>query len=575
MIDPKNPSPSVPLPKDSPVDISQLIPNIPPVSGQTSPPEPKTAPLESLSGSVNLNAQPISVPPAMPQPVSPPSPVVSAAPPVEPQPMQMVTEVVAPLKETFVVPTGAVPEPSPAQPLHAPQGVIPQQTLPNTSSPPPPVHRGSFLGGVVKFLVFLLFLGILAGAGYFGWKMFSSQGQVTLTYWGLWEPEEVIRPILADFEAKNPQIKVVYTKQSPRQYRQRLASAIERGEGPDIFRFHNTWVAMLRNELAPVPDTVLSLSEFTNTFYDVAKRDLVGGSTIYGLPLTIDGLGLFVNDDLLLKAGVTVPVTWEDMLSVVPKLTVRDGDAITTSAIALGTTGNVEHFSDILGVMFLQNGADIANPVGREAQEALLFYRKFSDPTDPVYTWNANLDNSLQAFASGRLAMMLAPSWRAFDIAQINPTVKFRIVPIPQLPGNTVTWASYWVEGVSTKSKHQKQAFTLLKYLVSNEALMKLYTESSKVRLFGEPYARKDLAGSLTSDQYVGAYISQAPNARSFPLASKTSDEGLNDQMIKYLEDAVNGLQEGAAPSAVLQTAAAGFRQVLTRYGLVTSATTQ
>ncbi|MEK7119149.1 MAG: hypothetical protein AAB889_01355, partial [Patescibacteria group bacterium] len=64
----------------------------------------------------------------------------------------------------------------------------------------------------------------------------------------------------------------------------------------------------------------------------------------------------------------------------------------------------------------------------------------------------------------------------------------------------------------------------------------------------------------------------QAPNAKSFPLASRTFDNGLNDKLIKYLEDAVNGLAQGSAPKAVLDTASAGFRQVLGSYGLSSSA---
>ena len=178
------------------------------------------------------------------------------------------------------------------------------------------------------------------------------------------------------------------------------------------------------------------------------------------------------------------------------------------------------------------------------------------------------MDNSIYAFAIGRVAMIIAPSWRAFDVKQISPTLRFKIVPVPQLPGNTVNWASYWVEGVSTKSKYPEQAWTFVKYLTSREAATKLYTEAAKTRLFGEPYARVDLGSSIADDPYAGAYIKAAPTAKSFPLASRTFDNGLNDKLIKYMEDAVNSLGQGAAPTAALETASAGVRQVLTSYGL-------
>lgn len=468
-----------------------------------------------------------------------------------------------PTAETFVIPPAA--SDTPENPF-IPQGVVSE----TTAAP----KRGSGLARrILMIVVFLLLLvGFLAG-GRFILGLFTGSKEVTITYWGLWENDTIIAPVITAFEAANPKIKVQYLKQSPRQYRERLQAAITRGDGPDVFRFHNTWIPMLKNDLALVPKTVMTSAEFTATFYPIAVSNLVAGASIFGIPMEIDGLGLYYNEDLFTAAGITTPpTTWEEVLNLVPKLTVKSDAAITTSAIALGTTGNVENFSDILATMMLQNGANLVEPTGKEAEETLVFYRKFVTPTDPVYTWNETLDNSIYAFSIGKVAMILAPSWRAFDIKQINPNLRFKIAPIPQLPGNTVTWGSYWVEGVSSKTKYPDQAWIFLKYLTSKEAVTKLYTEEAKVRLFGEPYARIDLGSSLESDPYAGAFIKQAKTAKSFPLSSRTFDNGLNDKLIKYMEDAVNGLGQGSAPTAVLQTMAAGFKQVLSTYGLVSAA---
>lgn len=422
---------------------------------------------------------------------------------------------------------------------------------------------------IAIFLVVIL--GVLIGGRYV-MGLIGGSKPVTLTYWGLWENDATLASVLADFQASHPKIKVVYSKQSPKQYRERLQAFIAKGDGPDVFRFHNTWVPMLRNELAPAPKTIMSASEFSSTFYPVASADLIGGQSIYGMPMMIDGLGLYYNEDLFQAAGVSPPTTWEELLNLVPRLTVKRDTTIITSAIALGTTGNVENFSDILATMIMQNGAKLSSLSGKEAEEALVFYRKFANPADPVYTWNETLDNSIYAFASGKVAMIIAPSWRIFDIKQISPSLRFKTVPLPQLPGNTATWASYWVEGVSTKSKYQQQAWELVNYMAGKEATTKMFTEASKSRLFGEPYARVELGNLLSNDPYVGAYIRQAPAAKSFPLASRTFDNGINDKLIKYLEDAVNAVGQGTAPTAALETAASGFRQVLGSFGLTTGA---
>ena len=136
--------------------------------------------------------------------------------------------------------------------------------------------------------------------------------EATITYWGLWENDTTVRGMIAAFEAENPTIKIQYIKQSPKQYRERLQSAINRGEGPDAFRFHNTWISMIHNQLAPVPHSVLNPQDFSNTFFQVAGNDLVNGATIFGIPMMIDGLGLYVNQDLLAGAGLQAPATWTD-----------------------------------------------------------------------------------------------------------------------------------------------------------------------------------------------------------------------------------------------------------------------
>ncbi|OGG08600.1 hypothetical protein A2154_00645 [Candidatus Gottesmanbacteria bacterium RBG_16_43_7] len=499
------------------------------------------------------------------KPNRPVSPVTVA--PVEPQPKAQ--------PQTVVVPTGLELQPE-SNTVNVPlANNQTEKSPPSTIIQPQPKSSG----GIMRIIWILIVVGIIAGIGWAVAKLalpfLGNLQPVTITYWGLWENDAIIKPIITDFESKNPKIKVEYVSSSHRQYRERLTAAINRGEGPDVFRFHNTWVPMLVNILDTVPAEIMSVSAFSSAFYPIAASDLISGSRIYGIPLMIDGLGLYINEDLFTASGASVPSTWEEVLALVPLLTVKEGESITTSAIALGTTANIDHFSDIVAVMMLQNGVRLSSPTGTEAEEALIFYRKFADPADPVYTWNETLDNSVYAFAVGRVAMILAPSWRAFDIKQINPDLKFKIAPIPQLPGKSVTWASYWVEGVSDKSQYKQQAWQFVKFLSESETLTKLYSEESKYRLFGEPYSRVDMAEFLENDPYTEAFVSQARDAKSFPLASRTHDNGLNDRLAKYLEDAVNSVIAGSAPSEALSKMSSGFTQIFSQYGLTTSAVQQ
>jgi ABC-type glycerol-3-phosphate transport system substrate-binding protein len=167
--------------------------------------------------------------------------------------------------------------------------------------------------------------------------------------------------------------------------------------------------------------------------------------------------------------------------------------------------------------------------------------------------------------------MMIAPSWRAHDVIAISPNLEFGIAPVPQLDEPSITWASYWVEGVSTKSSRAKQAaaWKFLKYASEKETLRQWYANiTSSSRRFGEPFSRVDMADQLSSDPLVGAYIRQAPAAQTWYLASYTFDNGLNDSIIKYYEDAVNAVNNGQSPEQALSTVEQGITQVFERYNI-------
>lgn len=389
--------------------------------------------------------------------------------------------------------------------------------------------------------------------------------EVVLQYWGLWEPEEVMSDILADFERQNPGVRVDYVQQSSRDYRERLQTAIAAGQGPDVFRFHASWTPMLRAELAPIPSSVISGSEFGETFYPVASQQLQSGGQVVGVPLMYEGLALIYNTEIFQTANLDPPSTWAELQTVARQLTIRtSGGGIERAGAALGNTSNVEHFSDILALLMLQNNADFANPNSPEARDALRFYTNFATGSNPV--WGSDLPMSSVAFAREDVAMIFAPSWRILEILTMNPDVPIGVAPVPQLSDERIAWASYWAEGVSARSQHQELAAELVGFLAEPEVLRQFYDAASQVRYFGEIYPRQDMADELADDPLVGAYLQDAPYAQSWYLNSYTHDNGLNDQIIKYYEDAVNAIVGGSRPDDVLTTLDQGTQQVLRQY---------
>ena len=416
-------------------------------------------------------------------------------------------------------------------------------------------------GGAIFFLLILLFFLRV----FFGKK--APAKEVKLTYWGLWEEKEVFTSVIEDYQRKNPGVKIDYQKMSAQDYRDKLLARSKNGQGPDLFRFHNTWLAQIKDVVVPIPEKIMSNSEFEKTFYKIQQKDLKIGNFYYGIPLTIDGLVLVYNDSLFKKAGIAIPPsTWDDLTDSVVKLTVKSTDGqLVTAGIALGLASNVDHFSDILGLMIVQNGASLKTLDQIEAVGALESFRKFAEP--PNNFWDETMPNSVTAFIQEKVAMIFVPSWEVLTIKNANPDLQLKVVPVPSVPGGSpISIANYWVEGVSRYSKNQLEAWKFLRFLSEKDTLTKLYETESKLRLFGEPYSRVDLGTLLAQNEYVGAVIKQADSYVSLPLISRTFDNGLNDEIIQYLENAVNSTVQGVAYADALKTAKQGVDQVFSKY---------
>ncbi len=433
---------------------------------------------------------------------------------------------------------------------------------------------------------------IVVGIGLFAWqKLKKDSGQdlkpkltevkpepkksdVKLVYWGLWEEGRVMKPLLDKFK-KETGITVEYVQKSPRDYRLVLESAIKEGKGPDVFRFHNTWVPMLKEELDDVPADVYSAEEFAQTFYPVAVRDLSWQGRLKGVPLEIDGLVLFYNKDLLAKAGLDkdLPTNWDQLAKQARQLTTYgEGGKINVAGVALGTVNNVDHWSDVVGLMFYQNGVEMEkldtslDAQGRNlAADVLRYYTHFVTGSKP--TWSEDLPPSTVMFGSGRLAFYFGPSWRAFEFAKNG--VNFGIINVPKIPGDNSEWASYWAEGVSVRSKYKKEAWELVKFLSQAQNLRLFFNEAKKYRLFGEPYARQDMREELAKDPYLSALAAAAPNMKSYYFASFTHDQGLNDRINDALGFGITQVLSGKEPEGAIREVKRKIDQILASYGVI------
>ena len=416
-----------------------------------------------------------------------------------------------------------------------------------------------------------------------------SAKEVTLKYWGFYEPATV-KLIIEDYQKTHPKVKISYEKFPPQNYRETLQTRIKDNRGPDIFRFHASWVPTLKAELSPLPKEIMDDKNFTEAFYQIAAENLKSEGNFVGIPLEYDSLALIYNSDLLKAAGLEKPpATWNELrFNYAPKLAQRDETGrLTVAAVALGSNINVDYSSDILGLMMLQNGVSFFDngkvsfdkslssdtPPRNLGADALTFFTLFVNQ-DRV--WDETLPNSIQAFANGKVAMIFAPSAKIFEIIKTfqssGKQINFGVAPVPQLISDSnkkVSWASYWAEGVSTKSKFKKEAWEFLKFLSEKETLRALHLEIRKEQTFSPIPSRKDLSQELLTDSFLAPYVSEAPYAKNWYMNAFTFDNGLNDKIIEEFSIAIQEALKGSDAKGALVAAGKNVEQILTQFNLI------
>jgi ABC-type glycerol-3-phosphate transport system substrate-binding protein len=438
---------------------------------------------------------------------------------------------------------------------------------------PPPRPKGKFpkILIVVPVIIAVISLIVLSVV-----KFVNSRGNTGLVgkkgeiHWWSYEDKALYQPLIDEYEQSNPGVKVIYEKQSTIDYRERLTNALEKGEGPDIFFIHNSWVPMYKSHVSQLPNSVMSKAEFSSSFFPVIVNNLTLQGNIVGMPIEYDAVTLFINEDHFSLAVKLPPQTWDEFIDIAVDLTQKTKEGIVLqSGAAMGYTDNIDYWPEIIALMMYQNGANPATPGANNfASEALSYYKLFNSGNNQ--TWSSILPNSTQAFAEGKVAMYFGPVRAASEIKKLSPNLRFKTVPVPQLPKDdpnapNVSYASYWFNGVWSRSTNSEEAWKFLKFLSTSDSLLKLHQTAVGLGYLGKPYPRADMTELLIDDSYAGSILFLAQNAKSWYLAGNTFDgeNGINSQIAKVYADV---LSKGNISANKLSEHAPQLNSILTSF---------
>jgi len=224
------------------------------------------------------------------------------------------------------------------------------------------------------------------------------------------------------------------------------------------------------------------------------------------------------------------PEDWDSFFELARDLTKRDASGrILQAGVAIGTSRNIMHSAEILAYMLALEDIQVMDQTRTQislntprVQRVFETYTNFAKGDNAL--WSPSLRNDLEMFFTGDLAMMIAPSWRAFDIIQAAPSIEFETAPLPQLLANEedIYYATYWGDAVNRTSANPLAGWKFIAFLAQKEQQMKLYSNASQIRAFGEPYSLVELNSEMLNKPYVSAIAQMAPNMRSYSWGDET-----------------------------------------------------
>lgn len=312
-----------------------------------------------------------------------------------------------------------------------------------------------------------------------------AQGTVQLSFFTKWpEPARAayFKQVITAFEAQHPNIKVSYSAVGDQPYKDKIQVLAASGDLPDIFfswsgafaqNFVNSGKAM------DLTQAYQSTDLHTNVIPTAVKPFTFNGK-IYGVPLRLDAKFMVYNKAIFNKLGLSVPTTWDELVSTCQQLKsagvtpIGFGDQYPWAAIHYLTTFN----------------AKLVPPAVRLADYNLSTPadQLFTDPgyvqaltdlrtlvTDGCFNEGPNglsHDTAKAAFEAGQDGMMYVEITEFSDLAN-SPLGQsgWSFFPFPNFPNGrgdqkTLTGAP---DGfmVSSKTKHPQEAIEFLNFLMS------------------------------------------------------------------------------------------------------------
>ncbi|WP_207205409.1 ABC transporter substrate-binding protein [Microbacterium protaetiae] len=334
-----------------------------------------------------------------------------------------------------------------------------------------------------------------------------------------------------------------------------LTTQISGGGGPDVYMGDVIWPAQFGAHQLAVPLSQYLPQSYWNTF----ASGLVDGATyqkqVYGAPFFEDQGFLYYRSDLLKKEGLSVPTTWEQLVSDAKKVQAA-GDVkygyVFQGADYEGATCNYMEFLADAGGTVLNDDQTASTLDSDAAVKALTFEQSLvTDGIAPKASSTYQETQAMNAFVAGD-ALFLRNWDYAYGQSQGSGSKvvgKVGVAPMPTFAGQPTPGYSNiggWNLYVNPHSKNIAADLTFIQWMTGTDAQTTLGTQFSEI----PTNASVRSSSAVQGKNPVLAIVSQT---KLVPRPAQTPDY---PQVSKAIYTAVNGVLAGSAqPKSAIATA--------------------
>lgn len=360
----------------------------------------------------------------------------------------------------------------------------------------------------------------------------------TLTFLS-WSGEEVMGPVVEQFEKEHPDIKVEVSYAPPvAEYIQALQTRVLSNTAPDVFLI----AAENKTNLIEGKHVVdLAGEPWMSTIPEFNQKTYSSGDAVYGASTSTWGAGIMYNEELLAQVGADgVPTTWDEFLDLCQQL--KDA----------GITPYLEDLSQMPTIVSSFVGAkNAAEGFGMDAaifdgsssfedewtEPLTQFNRLYEEGLGDPNTVGLTGDQVFDEFANGRVAMITSGPWNVTPLKEAAPDMKFAIAPIPAAPDGDPYLAGAASPGYAINAKSDKieQAKTFLQYLVSAEGVEKFQSLSADITVTSDFQPTVDPSLDAIVDDV------RAGNVYLPMIAWTRSEDVLNVEAVAQIQQMVQG----------------------------------